>query len=94
MGNKVKSLLLKLYAAHGKDSINIFSKNKQRLEVEIFPKPAKEVKDLLNYDTADGCYKNVTMILHATGLIPFGQFKRQVFNWLKMNNIFLSMTNF
>eukprot|EP00957_Ditylum_brightwellii_P205130 15342411-Ditylum_brightwellii.AAC.1 len=79
---KVKSLLVKLYAAHGKDMINIFSETKRCLEVEMFPKMAKEVKDLLDYETINGQYKNVTMILHVTGFIPFAQFENRVFNWL------------
>eukprot|EP00957_Ditylum_brightwellii_P053378 4045893-Ditylum_brightwellii.AAC.2 len=75
VGNKVKALLIKLYAVHRKDSMNIFSENKQQLEVENFPKSVKEGKDLLGYDSMDRCYKNVTMILYMTGLIPFSQFK-------------------
>eukprot|EP00957_Ditylum_brightwellii_P080073 6089842-Ditylum_brightwellii.AAC.1 len=42
----------------------------------------------------DGQYKNVLMILHVTGLIPFGTFKSKIFNWLKMSNIYLNMTIF
>eukprot|EP00957_Ditylum_brightwellii_P070471 5354307-Ditylum_brightwellii.AAC.1 len=48
---------------------------KQYLEVEKFPKGAKEVKNLLAYKTTDGCYKNVYMILHITGFILFRTFK-------------------
>eukprot|EP00957_Ditylum_brightwellii_P126207 9621786-Ditylum_brightwellii.AAC.1 len=40
----------------------------------------------------DGHYKNVSMILHVTGLIPFGTFKNKISNWLKINNIYLNMT--
>eukprot|EP00957_Ditylum_brightwellii_P040856 3092258-Ditylum_brightwellii.AAC.1 len=41
-----------------------------------------------------GRYKNVLMILHVTGLIPFVTFKNKIFNWLQINNIFLSMMLF
>eukprot|EP00957_Ditylum_brightwellii_P085959 6539904-Ditylum_brightwellii.AAC.1 len=79
---KVKALLVKLYAVHRIYMINIFSENKRQLKVENFPKAAKEIKDLLNYNIIDGCNKNVTMIIHVIRLIPFGQFKNRVFNWL------------
>eukprot|EP00957_Ditylum_brightwellii_P185654 14135213-Ditylum_brightwellii.AAC.1 len=52
------------------------------------------MKDLLACKTANGKYKNVLMILHVTGLIPFGMFKNKILNWLKMNNIYLDMTIF
>eukprot|EP00957_Ditylum_brightwellii_P109548 8354730-Ditylum_brightwellii.AAC.1 len=55
---------------------------------------ANEVKDLPGYKKIDGQYKNVTMILHVTGLILFAQFKNRVLNWSKFNNILLSMTIF
>eukprot|EP00957_Ditylum_brightwellii_P055006 4169577-Ditylum_brightwellii.AAC.1 len=75
IGAKVKALLVKLYAAHEKDTINIFLESKQLLKVEAFPKTAKDAKDLPDYETTNGHYKNVTMILHVTGLILFLQFK-------------------
>eukprot|EP00957_Ditylum_brightwellii_P071893 5464084-Ditylum_brightwellii.AAC.1 len=86
-GTKAKALLIKLLAVHGKDNINVFAETKRHLEVENFPKGTKEVKDLLVYRTTDGTYKNVSMILHVTGLLLFGTFKNKIFNWLKMNNI-------
>eukprot|EP00957_Ditylum_brightwellii_P080311 6108294-Ditylum_brightwellii.AAC.1 len=94
IGTKVKSLLVKLYAAHGKETINIFSETKRHLKVETFSKTAKEVKDLLEYEMINGQYKTMTMILHVTGLILIAQFKNRVLNWLKFNNIFLNMTIF
>eukprot|EP00957_Ditylum_brightwellii_P101588 7742089-Ditylum_brightwellii.AAC.1 len=94
VSTKAKELLIKLLAVHGKDNINAFAKTKQCLEVENFPKGAKEMKDLLAYKTTDGCYKNVSMILHVNGLIPFGTFKSKIFNWLKINNTYLNMTIF
>eukprot|EP00957_Ditylum_brightwellii_P202090 15328529-Ditylum_brightwellii.AAC.1 len=94
VGTKAKALLIKLLSVHRKDNLNVFAETKQCLEVENFLKGAKEVKDLLVYKTTDGCYKNVLMILHVTGLIPFNTFKNKIFNWLKMNNIYLNMTNF
>eukprot|EP00957_Ditylum_brightwellii_P177640 13530620-Ditylum_brightwellii.AAC.1 len=42
----------------------------------------------------DERYKNVLMILHVTGLMLFDTFKSKIFNWLKMNNIYLNMTMF
>eukprot|EP00957_Ditylum_brightwellii_P050672 3841887-Ditylum_brightwellii.AAC.1 len=42
IGTKFKALLIKLLAVHGKDNINMFAEMKQRLEVENFPKGAKE----------------------------------------------------
>eukprot|EP00957_Ditylum_brightwellii_P199888 15237911-Ditylum_brightwellii.AAC.1 len=57
--------------------IDIFSENKQQLEVENFPKAANDVKDLLDYNVIDGCNKNVTVIIHVTGLILFGNSKTE-----------------
>eukprot|EP00957_Ditylum_brightwellii_P016476 1238309-Ditylum_brightwellii.AAC.1 len=39
---KAKAPLIKLLAVHDKDNINVFAKMKQCLEVENFPKGAKE----------------------------------------------------
>eukprot|EP00957_Ditylum_brightwellii_P107162 8175653-Ditylum_brightwellii.AAC.1 len=64
IGTKTKALLIKLVAVHGRDNINVFAKTRRRLEIENFPKGAKEPKDLLAYETTDGKYKNVSMILH------------------------------
>eukprot|EP00957_Ditylum_brightwellii_P076786 5836443-Ditylum_brightwellii.AAC.1 len=47
VSTKAKALVIKLLAVHGKDNINVFAETKQHLEVENFPKGAKEVKDLL-----------------------------------------------
>eukprot|EP00957_Ditylum_brightwellii_P179459 13670918-Ditylum_brightwellii.AAC.1 len=94
VGTKTKALPLKLLAVHGKDNINVFAETKQHLGIENFPKGAKETKDLLAYKTTDGRYKNVSMILHVTRLILVGTFKSKIFNWLKMNNIYLNITIF
>eukprot|EP00957_Ditylum_brightwellii_P064995 4930130-Ditylum_brightwellii.AAC.1 len=32
------------------------------------------------------------MILHITGLIPFATFKGKLFDWLKINNIYINVT--
>eukprot|EP00957_Ditylum_brightwellii_P037589 2843148-Ditylum_brightwellii.AAC.1 len=77
VGGEVKSLLVKHYMTHGKDMINIFSESKQQFEVETFPKAAKDVKDLFDYNVIDSCNKNVTMIIYITNLIPFRQFKNR-----------------
>eukprot|EP00957_Ditylum_brightwellii_P027813 2103083-Ditylum_brightwellii.AAC.1 len=50
---KTKFLLIKLLAVHGKDNINVFAETKRCLEVENFPKGAKEIKDLLAYKMTD-----------------------------------------
>eukprot|EP00957_Ditylum_brightwellii_P203875 15336620-Ditylum_brightwellii.AAC.1 len=94
IGTKIKSLLIKLLAVHDKDNINIFAKTRQYLEIENFPKGTKETKDLLVHETTNGRYKSVLMILHITGLIPFRTFKNKIFNWLKMNNIYLNIMIF
>eukprot|EP00957_Ditylum_brightwellii_P053045 4021776-Ditylum_brightwellii.AAC.2 len=91
---KTKALLIKLLTVHVKDNINVFAKTRKHLEIENFPKGAKETKDLLVYETTEVRYRNVLMILHITGLIPFGTFKNKIFNWLKMNTIYLNMTIF
>eukprot|EP00957_Ditylum_brightwellii_P197085 15014608-Ditylum_brightwellii.AAC.1 len=41
VGPKIKAFLIKLFATHGKENINVFSENHRRLEVENFPAAAK-----------------------------------------------------
>eukprot|EP00957_Ditylum_brightwellii_P060373 4583854-Ditylum_brightwellii.AAC.1 len=53
VGTKMKALLIKLLAVHGKDNINVFAETKRRLEIENSPKGAKEMKDLFAYETTD-----------------------------------------
>eukprot|EP00957_Ditylum_brightwellii_P001185 93266-Ditylum_brightwellii.AAC.1 len=93
VGTEFKAFLVKVFATH-KNMTNVLTENKQCLEVETFPKGAKEVKDLLAYKTTESCYRNVTMIIHVTGLIPYSTFKSKMFNYLKMNNIYLNMAIF
>eukprot|EP00957_Ditylum_brightwellii_P211131 15365791-Ditylum_brightwellii.AAC.1 len=94
VGGKVNSLLIKLYMAHRKDTLNIFSENKGQSKVEHFQKAAKDIKDLLDYNVIDDHNKNVTMIIYVTTFIPFRQFKNRMFNCLKLNNIILNVMIF
>eukprot|EP00957_Ditylum_brightwellii_P141717 10797468-Ditylum_brightwellii.AAC.1 len=94
VGPKIKAFLVKLFATHGKEKVNVFSENCRRLEVENFPAAAKDVKDLLNYKTTNNQNSNVTLLLHVTGLIPFATFEGKLFNWLKLNNIYINITIF
>eukprot|EP00957_Ditylum_brightwellii_P148080 11274130-Ditylum_brightwellii.AAC.1 len=80
VGTKTEALPIKLLIVHDKDNINVFAETKQHLEIENFPKGAKEMKDILVYETTDRRFKNVSMMLHVTGLIPFGTFKTRIFN--------------
>eukprot|EP00957_Ditylum_brightwellii_P140072 10673075-Ditylum_brightwellii.AAC.1 len=57
VGNKVKLLLIKLLAVHGKENINVFFATHHHLKVENFPKSTKEGKDLLAYEITEGYYK-------------------------------------
>eukprot|EP00957_Ditylum_brightwellii_P057588 4366512-Ditylum_brightwellii.AAC.1 len=57
LGMNAKALFIKLLAVYDKDNKNAFTEKKQCLEVEKFPKGAKEVEDLLAYETTDSCYK-------------------------------------
>eukprot|EP00957_Ditylum_brightwellii_P013071 987204-Ditylum_brightwellii.AAC.1 len=68
VGNKVTSLLIKLLAVHGKGNINVFSETHCCLEVENFSKNTKEVKDLLAYETTEGHYNNILLILHMNNV--------------------------
>eukprot|EP00957_Ditylum_brightwellii_P117027 8926661-Ditylum_brightwellii.AAC.1 len=62
--------------AKGATQLNL--KNDFGEKSKNFPKAAKEVIYLLHYNVINGCNKNFTMILHATGLISFGQFKNRL----------------
>eukprot|EP00957_Ditylum_brightwellii_P119298 9101403-Ditylum_brightwellii.AAC.1 len=66
VGPKIKTFLVKLFTMHGKENINIFSENCRHLEVENFPAAAKDVKDLLAYETTNNQNSNVTLLLHVT----------------------------
>eukprot|EP00957_Ditylum_brightwellii_P168771 12846489-Ditylum_brightwellii.AAC.1 len=66
VGPNIKAFLVKLFATHGKENINIFSENCRHLEVENFPHTAKDVKGLLAYEMTNNRNSNVTMILHVT----------------------------
>ena len=94
MGPKIKAFLIKLFAMHDKENVNVFSENRRCLEVENFPAAAKDVKDLLAYEMTNNWSSNVTLLLHVTGLIPFATFKGKFFNWLKINNIYINITIF
>eukprot|EP00957_Ditylum_brightwellii_P036359 2753106-Ditylum_brightwellii.AAC.1 len=91
---KIKAFLVKLFATHGKENVNVFSDNCRRLEVENFPVTAKDVKDLLDNKTTNNWNSNVTLLLHVTGLILFATFKGKLFNWLQLNNIYINITIF
>ena len=94
VGPKIKAFLVKLFALHGKENVNAFSENCRHLEVENFPAAAKDIKDLLAYETTNNHNSNVTLLLHVTALILFATFKRKLFNWLKINNIYINIMIF
>eukprot|EP00957_Ditylum_brightwellii_P055758 4224909-Ditylum_brightwellii.AAC.1 len=51
-----------------------FPKTSKDLKSNNFPKFAKEVKDLFDYNTTDSHYKNMAMILHNTKADPIWTF--------------------
>eukprot|EP00957_Ditylum_brightwellii_P052349 3970465-Ditylum_brightwellii.AAC.1 len=93
VGTQFRTMLLKLQTAHGKANFEFFNESLGKIELEAFSKLAEDVQTFLNYKTITNDRKrNVSLIVHATGLISFATFKHKIICWLKENQVFIDMT--
>eukprot|EP00957_Ditylum_brightwellii_P125928 9599646-Ditylum_brightwellii.AAC.1 len=63
--DKLKSLVIKLQEAHGKEKFSLFTENGVRIKVETFTAKAVDVQRHFKYTVHEKGYKNVLLILHA-----------------------------
>eukprot|EP00957_Ditylum_brightwellii_P099904 7612990-Ditylum_brightwellii.AAC.1 len=95
VGQKLQTLLIKLQTVHSKPHFEQFNEKHERLKLKTFPNKANKVKKFLDYELlANNCNQNMSFILHAMGLFPFGMFKQKIMKWLCKNQVFLNMTIF
>eukprot|EP00957_Ditylum_brightwellii_P031515 2389769-Ditylum_brightwellii.AAC.1 len=80
--DKLKSLLIKLQEAHGKEKFSLFTEKGVRIKIETFPATAVDVQRQFEYTVCEKGYNNVSLILHAMAPMSFYDFKIQVYQWL------------
>eukprot|EP00957_Ditylum_brightwellii_P081045 6164211-Ditylum_brightwellii.AAC.1 len=61
IGNKVKHLLLKLQEANGTNKFTMYNEEEKKLNVEISPKKAPDIKVLLNYEVKESTFEIIVM---------------------------------
>ena len=75
--DKLKSFVIKLQEAHGKEKFSIFTKKGVRVKIETFPVKAVDVQRQFDYTVHEKGYKNVSLILHIMAPMSFYDFKTQ-----------------
>eukprot|EP00957_Ditylum_brightwellii_P176195 13416322-Ditylum_brightwellii.AAC.1 len=73
--DKLKSLLIKLQEAYGKEKFLLLTEKGKRIKIEVLPAKAVDVHRLFDYTVHKKGYKNVLLILHAMSPISFYNFK-------------------
>eukprot|EP00957_Ditylum_brightwellii_P127764 9743456-Ditylum_brightwellii.AAC.1 len=63
--DKLKSLVIKLQEAHGKEKFLLFMEKGVRIKIKTFPAKAVDVQQQFEYIVREKGYKNVSLILHA-----------------------------
>eukprot|EP00957_Ditylum_brightwellii_P026836 2029267-Ditylum_brightwellii.AAC.1 len=77
--DKLKSLIIKLQEAHGKEKFLLFMEKGERNKIETFPANAVDMHRLFEYAVRENGYKNVSLILHAMVPMSFYNFKTPVY---------------
>eukprot|EP00957_Ditylum_brightwellii_P211963 15366814-Ditylum_brightwellii.AAC.2 len=93
IGQKVKNMLVMLDNAHG-DSYKMFTEGYKRLQTQTFPKNNNEIRELLKYETTSERYSNVLLIMHVQSIVSYTTFKHKIFQWLKNNGVWFSLSIF
>eukprot|EP00957_Ditylum_brightwellii_P118061 9003661-Ditylum_brightwellii.AAC.1 len=75
--DKLKSLVIKLQEAHGKENFLLFTEKAVRIKIETFPANAVDVQRLFEYTMHEKGYKNVSLILHAIAPMSFTTLRPQ-----------------
>eukprot|EP00957_Ditylum_brightwellii_P047244 3588556-Ditylum_brightwellii.AAC.1 len=73
--DKLKSLVIKLQEAHGKEKCSLFTEKGKRIKIETFLANAVDVHRLFDYTVHEKGYNNVSLILHAIAPMSFYDFK-------------------
>eukprot|EP00957_Ditylum_brightwellii_P141466 10777201-Ditylum_brightwellii.AAC.1 len=73
--DKLKSLIIKLQEAHGKEKFLLFTEKGKRIKIEMFPAKAVDMHGLFGYTVRKKGYKNVSLILNAMAPMLFYNFK-------------------
>eukprot|EP00957_Ditylum_brightwellii_P211290 15366003-Ditylum_brightwellii.AAC.3 len=87
--DKLKSLVIKLQEAHGKEKFLLFTEKRVRVKIETFPAKAVDVQRQFEYTVREKGYKNILLILHAMAPMLFHDFKTPVYQWLQLNKIYM-----
>eukprot|EP00957_Ditylum_brightwellii_P138566 10561997-Ditylum_brightwellii.AAC.1 len=75
--DKLKSFVIKLQEAHGKEKFLLFTEKGEMIKIKTFPANAVDVHKLFKYTVHEKGYKNVLLILHAMVPMSFYDFKTQ-----------------
>eukprot|EP00957_Ditylum_brightwellii_P195172 14870347-Ditylum_brightwellii.AAC.1 len=73
--DKLKSLVINLQEAHGKEKFLLFMEKGVRIKIETFPTNAADVQRQFEYTVHEKGYKNVLLILHVMAPMSFYNFK-------------------
>eukprot|EP00957_Ditylum_brightwellii_P195369 14885368-Ditylum_brightwellii.AAC.1 len=87
--DKLKSLIIKLQEAHGKEKFLLFTEKGERFKIKTFPANAVDMQRLFEYTVRKKGYKNALLILHAMALMLFYNFKTPVYQWLQLNKMYM-----
>eukprot|EP00957_Ditylum_brightwellii_P129620 9887863-Ditylum_brightwellii.AAC.1 len=77
--DKLKSLVIKLQEAHGKEKFSLFTKKGVRVKIKTFPVKAVNVQRQFKCTVREKGYKNVSLILHTMAPMLFYNFKTPVY---------------
>eukprot|EP00957_Ditylum_brightwellii_P097871 7453927-Ditylum_brightwellii.AAC.1 len=61
VGDKIRSLIVKLQETYGKEKLLMFTENRKMIQLETLPKKATEIKSYFNYVVHDR-WKNILLI--------------------------------
>ena len=69
--DKLKSLMIKLQEAHGKEKFSLFTEKGVRVKIETFPAKAVDVQRQFDYTMREKGYKNVSLnsTCHGTDVV-------------------------
>eukprot|EP00957_Ditylum_brightwellii_P037117 2809454-Ditylum_brightwellii.AAC.1 len=88
--DKLKSLVMKLQEAHGRERFLLFTEKGERIKIETFPTNAVDLQRLFEYTVHEKGYKNVLLILHTMVPMSFYNCKTPVYQWLQLNKMYMT----
>eukprot|EP00957_Ditylum_brightwellii_P041332 3129068-Ditylum_brightwellii.AAC.1 len=93
IGDKIKSFIVKLQEAHGKDKFSVFTEDEKIVKLKLFPKKMVEIKSMFKYSVNDRWW-NISLAMHMMSTKSFSTFKNRILTWLKMNKYYMNKTIF